>query len=242
MYLCKIENFANGEINERSFSNPHPWFTDVSNTFYPRTVSAFGYCHCLHLSVCLSVCPSICVRRPRAAVAPVKYKCDSSYIRCTCARSKILLMEKLTNGALVTPTPDLLMCLTLFTRGQFRPLGIVIACTCLSVCLSVRPYVCVDHELVHAKTCHIVKLEPPNSDKRCKAPSADVCPLDVIDQRVPVKQETGTISHLTFRIQHFPFRIQHLHFAFRISHLAIRMILRAFPCHVELKKTSWLYR
>ena len=23
-YFCKIENFANGEINERSFSNPHP--------------------------------------------------------------------------------------------------------------------------------------------------------------------------------------------------------------------------
>ena len=26
-YFCKIENFAYGEINERSFSNPHPWFT-----------------------------------------------------------------------------------------------------------------------------------------------------------------------------------------------------------------------
>ena len=25
MYFCKIENFAYGEINERSFSNPHPW-------------------------------------------------------------------------------------------------------------------------------------------------------------------------------------------------------------------------
>ena len=25
MYLCRIENFAYGEINERSFSNPHPW-------------------------------------------------------------------------------------------------------------------------------------------------------------------------------------------------------------------------
>ena len=23
MYLCKIENFPNEEINERSFSNPH---------------------------------------------------------------------------------------------------------------------------------------------------------------------------------------------------------------------------
>ena len=25
MYFCKIENFAYGEINEQSFSNPHPW-------------------------------------------------------------------------------------------------------------------------------------------------------------------------------------------------------------------------
>ena len=24
-YFCKIENFAYGEISERSFSNPHPW-------------------------------------------------------------------------------------------------------------------------------------------------------------------------------------------------------------------------
>ena len=24
MHFCKIENFAYGEINERSFSNPHP--------------------------------------------------------------------------------------------------------------------------------------------------------------------------------------------------------------------------
>ena len=25
MYFCEIENFAYGEINERNFSNPHPW-------------------------------------------------------------------------------------------------------------------------------------------------------------------------------------------------------------------------
>ena len=30
MYFCEIENFAYGEINERSFSNPHPrsWSDD----------------------------------------------------------------------------------------------------------------------------------------------------------------------------------------------------------------------
>ena len=27
-YFCQIENFACGEINERSFSNPHPWAGD----------------------------------------------------------------------------------------------------------------------------------------------------------------------------------------------------------------------
>ena len=25
MYFCEIEKFSYGEINERSFSNPHPW-------------------------------------------------------------------------------------------------------------------------------------------------------------------------------------------------------------------------
>ena len=45
-------------------------------------------------------------RRSWAAVAPVKYKCDSNNLRGTFARTKILPTEKLRNGALVTPTPD----------------------------------------------------------------------------------------------------------------------------------------
>ena len=44
-------------------------------------------------------------RRSSAAVTPVKYECDANNLRGTFARSKILLTEKLTNGALVTPTP-----------------------------------------------------------------------------------------------------------------------------------------
>ena len=28
-YFCKIENFAYGEINERSFSNSHPWYWNI---------------------------------------------------------------------------------------------------------------------------------------------------------------------------------------------------------------------
>ena len=43
-----------------------------------------------------------------AAVTPVKYGCDSKNLTCAFARSKILLTEKLTNGALVTPTPGLI--------------------------------------------------------------------------------------------------------------------------------------
>ena len=31
-YFCKNENFAYGEINERSFSNPHPWSLSHTST------------------------------------------------------------------------------------------------------------------------------------------------------------------------------------------------------------------
>ena len=44
-------------------------------------------------------------RRRWAAMTPVKYEYDSENLTCIFARSKILLTEKLTNGALVTPTP-----------------------------------------------------------------------------------------------------------------------------------------
>ena len=47
--------------------------------------------------------------RSSAAVTPVKYECDTNNLTGTSARSKILLTEKLTNGALVTPTPELSM-------------------------------------------------------------------------------------------------------------------------------------
>ena len=47
-------------------------------------------------------------RRSSAAVAPVKYECDWNNLTGAFTRSKIMLTEKLTNGALVTPTPGLL--------------------------------------------------------------------------------------------------------------------------------------
>ena len=45
--------------------------------------------------------------RSSAAVTPVKYECDTNNLTGTSARLKILLTEKLTNGALVTPTPGI---------------------------------------------------------------------------------------------------------------------------------------
>ena len=67
---------------------------------------------------------------------------------------------------------------TVFTRGQFWPSGIVVACVCvcvsvcqsvcLSVCLSVC--VCVNHLLVRPITLDPFKLGSPNLDQRCKRP------------------------------------------------------------------------
>ena len=58
--------------------------------------------------------------------------------------------------------------LKFFTRGQFWPSGIVVACVCLCVRPSVR--VCGNHLLVRAITHHPFKLGSPNLDHRCKIP------------------------------------------------------------------------
>ena len=60
----------------------------------------------------------------------------------------------------------------IFTRGQFWPSGIVVACVCVSVCPCVRVSVCVcvNHGLVRALTHHSFKLESPNLEQRCKRP------------------------------------------------------------------------
>ena len=60
----------------------------------------------------------------------------------------------------------------IFTRGQFWPSGIVVACVCLSVCPSVRPSVCVcgKHLLVRAITQRAFKLGSPNLSNGCKRP------------------------------------------------------------------------
>ena len=55
---------------------------------------------------------------------------------------------------------------SVFTRGQFWPSGIVVACVC--VCVSVC--MCVNHLLVRAITRDPFKLWSPNLDQRCKRP------------------------------------------------------------------------
>ena len=63
---------------------------------------------------------------------------------------------------------------TVFTRGQFCPSGIVIACVCGSVCpcVCVCVYVCENQilphfELVRTITHQAFKLESPNLDRKC---------------------------------------------------------------------------
>ena len=55
-----------------------------------------------------------------------------------------------------------------FTRGQFWPSGIVIACVC--VCVGVCVSLCVNHLLVRTITQDPFNLGSPNLDQRCKRP------------------------------------------------------------------------
>ena len=57
-YFCEIENFAYGEINERSFSNPHPWAVTLMTIPFPnpnefRCVSNFIKIKLIHISLIL---------------------------------------------------------------------------------------------------------------------------------------------------------------------------------------------
>ena len=64
------------------------------------------------------------------------------------------------------------LCLTrlFFTRGQFWPSGIVVACVCVCVCVCLSVCLCVNHLLVRAITRDPFKLGSPNLDRRCKRP------------------------------------------------------------------------
>ena len=56
----------------------------------------------------------------------------------------------------------------LFTRGQFWPSGVVVACVCVSVCMCVC--VSVNHELVRAIIHQPFTLGSPNLVQRSKTP------------------------------------------------------------------------
>ena len=58
------------------------------------------------------------------------------------------------------------ICCFFFTRGQFWPSGIVVACVCVYVCV----HVSVNHELVRTIIHQPFKLGSPNLDQRCKRP------------------------------------------------------------------------
>ena len=75
-------------------------------TNFLRSVNLLIFQHCQNTGYLLNIIFIFdrC-RRSSAAVTPVKYECDANNLTGTFARSKILLTEKLTNRALVTPTP-----------------------------------------------------------------------------------------------------------------------------------------
>ena len=58
----------------------------------------------------------------------------------------------------------------IFTRGQFWPSGIVVACVCVCVCVCLSVCLCVNHLLVRTITRDLFKLGSPNLDQRCKRP------------------------------------------------------------------------
>ena len=57
-----------------------------------------------------------------------------------------------------------------FTRGQFWPSGIVIACVCVCVRVCMCVSLCVNHLLVRVITRDPFKLGSPNLDQICKRP------------------------------------------------------------------------
>ena len=69
--------------------------------YFPNFQNRQNTCQLLNITFIFGRC-----RRSSAAVTSVKYECGWNNLTCTFARSKILLKEKLTNGALVTPTPN----------------------------------------------------------------------------------------------------------------------------------------
>ena len=89
-------------------------------SIFLRSVIFLNFHHCQNTQPLLNIMfifGRCC--RSSDAVTPVKYKCDSKNLTGTSARLKILLTEKLTNGALVTPTPGACDCLCLMQEWGY---------------------------------------------------------------------------------------------------------------------------
>ena len=97
-----------------------------------------------------------------------------------------------------------------FTRGQFLPSGVVVACLYLCVCPSVR--LCVNHLLVRAITRDPFKLGSPNLDQRCKrhclGPLLFWGAID-IDIEGQIQLKIQNLPHFQFvrTISHYPFKL-----------------------------------
>ena len=68
MYFYMIENFAYGEINERSFSNPHPW--TKCPPFYRRLFKfiASNLNRCIFIQISLKLVPNDPIYNKSASV------------------------------------------------------------------------------------------------------------------------------------------------------------------------------
>ena len=84
MYFWQIENFAYGEINERSFSNPHPWAVSLLWTF-----SRWWYlCDFIEIVMWCSVSDEA-----RVILTLVSYSIYSSQIATLYVGAEMLLFE-----------------------------------------------------------------------------------------------------------------------------------------------------
>ena len=93
----------------------------------------------------------------------------------------------------------------LFTRGQFWPSGIVVACVC--VCVSVN------HEFVRTITHQPFKLGSPNLDQRCKTPwlrALLFCGMIDHDLQGQIELQSQNLPHLELvhAITHHQLKLQ----------------------------------
>ena len=79
------------------------WANFLRSVIFRNFQHCQNTCYLMNITFIFDRC-----HRSSAAVAPVKYECDSNNLRSTFEWWKFFLMEKLMNGALVTPTPVLI--------------------------------------------------------------------------------------------------------------------------------------